>query len=202
LPAHPTPVLSRPRVPFLSDPAPHRMPTPSPLPPESRRPSSVRRVALLVAVALGCALAAREIGGLNFHLSVGKTFRHRGTSVFNVTPTPLSADDRQRLPTWQSIALPDRPELKIYFTETRVDPWTRWMPLVKIGRTRIERPFLVVRGETRLLTGKVAWRIDQRVYGSLSAREFVRRATPSQPKEFLEALRHELQITPAVAARE
>jgi len=147
-------------------------------------------------------LVLREYGAIDFYFSTSVTVPLRKIVEHDLVAAPLSLAERTARHAWTALPMPDRPELTIYYLESRHDPWTRWVPLVKSGQTQIARPFFVARGDTRVLAGEVRWTVDHVVFGSASARNYELGATPKQPKEFLDGVGEALKKTKAVATQE
>ncbi len=137
-------------------------------------------------VIIAALLVARELGWADASATAVSTY----TSIRMV-----SLDDRlapTEVPDGRVTGGPSN--LSITYTDNRSDPWTRWLPFLKFGETRLYRRFVATRANRPPVAGMVTWIINQTQVGSSSARHYTKSLMPKD-SEFISAIEAEITKT-------
>ena len=133
-----------------------------------------KRIVLLSMIAAIAVLVVREFGYLG--LALYRSRRESSSwqqSMGGSLPTLLTKDEEHHKADWH---VKEVSGYSIYYSEESVRPWTRWLPLMKIGTTKISREYFVTSARGKVLSGKNGAEVSLAVYGFLSARGYVEMA--------------------------
>jgi hypothetical protein len=142
-----------------------------------------KKALLLLVTLLAGLLMFRELGYVEFSFYRSRQDSSSSTSALGGLHTlPLTKEEEGRKVDWRWAEIPRH---RIYYTEKCVRPWTRWVPLVKIGSTQIVREFFVTSDKGKILAGKNEGLVVLTAFGSLSAREYSELAEENDRKAFI-----------------
>jgi hypothetical protein len=94
---------------------------------------------------------------------------------------------------WELIDMPGSQAVQLRYSERVSAPWTRWIPLVKFGRTTVERRFAVISQGTVILSGRSDTEIDLTIYGFASAQKYLALAKSKSTKSISDWARREMK---------
>jgi hypothetical protein len=89
---------------------------------------------------------------------------------YDENPSPsLTAQDAKLTKTQREVTFGNA---HVYYDETWDFPWTRWMPLIKVGESEVTRNYFAVSSGKKIFIGQYTSKTSMVVYGVLSARNY------------------------------
>lgn len=101
--------------------------------------------------------------------------------------------ERQRRQAVENSARDTLGQTHVFYDERWDSPWTRWIPLVKIGDSSVARDYFAMSAGKKIFIGHYTSTISSTVYGFCSAGDYAALVTASDRESFLRAIRETVQ---------
>lgn len=154
----------------------------------------MKRNIVIIGALLAGVLALRVLGYIDFTLAyrfyeLGQS-RH---SSWDVTPPkPLTRADTDLTHSGRDDRIG---KFHIYSSERWNFAWSRWVPLIKAGRSTVTRDYFVTDSGLKVASGHETATVSLSVYGILSTRTYESLITTSDRKRFLEQVEKDMRAS-------
>jgi hypothetical protein len=112
------------------------------------------------------------------------------------SPMPGYSQEKTLVP-WKTLPLPTQRDVVIHYAQSIEYPWTRWIPLLKVGETKCQHLFFATRGKKTVVSGRRLASLSLTVVGLMAPDRFADFASKDALDEICKAVNERLAEIPA-----